>query len=160
MRNEAELALAHLKNDQKDIDDSVEDLKKALTGDGLMTRKDGIRVVDAPEAAYMIVEVMGRRSERKPGEPGPIWRDNAYYLYLRLSAGPKADAARFQSIPHEWGGSAREIRGPAVGASFWAIEIYGGVRWLMAADHAASAINNFAKSHYDMLKGRPTTSTP
>lgn len=158
-RREADLVFEHLRNTQQEIDDTVEDIRNSLTGSGLMTQKKAIRLAEAPESAEMVVEVLGRRSARSPNQPGPVWRDNTFYLYLRLSPGPRGDAERFQRIRHPWGGSAREIRGPAAGEPFWAIEIQGDLRWLIAADQAASALNEFVKMHYDALTAR-RTSTP
>lgn len=158
-RREADLIFEHLRNTQQDVDDTVEDIRKALTGSGPMTQKKAVRLVESQEAAELVVEVLGRRSDRSGYQPRPGWVDNAFFLYLRLSPGPRGDAGRFQRIRHPWGGSAREIRGPAAGEPFWAIEIQGDLRWLIAADQAASALNEFVKMHYDALTAR-RTSTP
>lgn len=95
-RAEAEAALAYLDISPKGLSDSVQDIRESLAGKGTAGVKEYAKVVDSPDLADIVVEVVGRRSAKS--DPG-LLRDNEYYVAMKISAGPRFDAARLGKIP-------------------------------------------------------------
>jgi nucleotide-binding universal stress UspA family protein len=125
-------------NQQKDIDDSVKDLKKELDG------KKILRQVASAEQADFVIEVVGRTARGNP------------LLLVNVSPGGGLDAAVMADRDLEWHNTFTskvvELHSFTAEAPFWELEFEGeGIRWLHAAQRAAGAIDKFAKENYDSL---------
>lgn len=125
-------------NQQKDIDDSVSDLKNQLD------KKEVLKQAASAEEADFVVEVAGRTVRGNP------------LLFVKVSPGGGLDAAMMADRDLEWHNTFTskvvELHSFTREAPYWELEFEGeGVRWLHAAQRAAAAIDKFAKENYDSL---------
>jgi len=128
----------------KDVSDSIQDLTGAATGkpgDGLL------HPVASPQEADLVVEVMGRRSEKAEPMVGLAAK---YGLLLRVGPGGKLDPARLDNVKvfwlDSWGpASVNEVHRYSSQEPYWTLEILATVRWTEAANQAASLLADFVR---------------
>jgi Skp family chaperone for outer membrane proteins len=139
---------------QKDLDDSVGDMKRSIQGDGMAKVKRFIRVVDRPEEADLTAEVMGRLQVGAGGLVACM--DCQYYLYLKIRPEAGVHAENLASLSPKSGGfeGARRIHQYKAEEPFWIIEAGSTGRWGNAANQAAGALNHFAEENRSVVKTR------
>lgn len=143
---EASLEYLYGTNQQKDVDDSVADLKKYLGG------KKILQQVESAEEADFVIEVIGRAQREVIGR---AQRKNSH-LYARVSPGGKMDAALLVEQDLEWlptrTGPVIEIHSYTEEEPFWEVEFEGdGILWGFASKRGAGVIDKFVKDNYDSL---------
>jgi hypothetical protein len=151
-REEAALRLESeigwLEIDERDIPDSLEDLRGAVAGKGLTQRKKILREVATPAEAHLVVEVIGRREL----EAGQKW----YRVAFKASLGGQVDPARRGS--RYWAkalrDAPRELHAFTREEPYWIVETANVGRWFNAANDAAKAVERFVKENHDALCGQ------
>jgi hypothetical protein len=149
-------------NVQKDIDDSVKDLTKALK------KKKNLRIVTDPEQAALVIEVLGRASGGADwGVIGsmPVVRTRVT-LYVRASLGPALevpkDAGEILRWHEPWNYRLSVYRVKDTEALSW--ELAAGdpsnFTWTTAAYAVAAAIDKFIKENRKILSESMLTSPP
>ncbi len=131
----------YLDADQKDVDDSAGDIKRAIAGKGMLTRaKDLVHEVAGAADADLVAEVVSRRSWKStPFQVKPDW----YYLCLKLSAGGRVDAAKFGAIGYRWPGNVAILHFPTASEPFWMLEPADKERWYDLANYCSQLLQSF-----------------
>ena len=81
-------AAATLDADPAGARDSVEDVRESLAGKGTAGVKEHVQDVAKPEEADLVVEILGRRSQKGAPEPGlTAALDDGTHVWMRISAG-------------------------------------------------------------------------
>jgi hypothetical protein len=126
---------AHDQASGRDVSDSIQDMTAAATG----TPGDGLlHPVSSPEAAHLVVEVMGRRSEKADAFTGLVAR---YGLLLRIAPGGRLDPARLARTKVFWmGANVTEVHRYSAEEPYWTLEVLGVRRWTDAATRAVSLL--------------------
>ena len=153
-RWEAEHDVELARSAQHDIDDSVADLKKALEGAGGLIRARAVKLVESRDEAVVVAEVLGRRSSQRQSVTDYRRQVNHYFVTVKLSPGPMADASRFAALKPDWPYLTRQIRAAHPDAPYWIVESEAELRWLFAADNASAAVNVFAQRAHDAVVQR------
>jgi hypothetical protein len=126
---------AKTSNDQAD---SVEDVKRGLTGAGLRSRQEHVVLVETAADAHLIVEIRGRRSTA--GSRGLFGRH--YFVLFAVKAGPKLTAQQYAAIPRNHRESGLVAR-PRPDVPEWLFEALGGGSWKVAGSVVASLVDQF-----------------
>jgi hypothetical protein len=140
---------------QKDLDDTAEDIKRSIQGEGMAKAKKHIRLVEAAEGAALRVEVMGRRKE---GSGGLVACATCYYyVYLKITPGVGFNAETFSQIAPKGGflDNVRRIHQYRADEPFWIIEAGNTGRWGNAANQGAGALNDFIEENMSALTTQP-----
>ena len=133
------------------LTDSVEDLRRGLTGAGLRSRKENVILVETPDEAQLIVELRARRDRRSAGRgliDGLAGGD--YFVLFVIKPGPKLGAEQFAAIPRTYRHQALLTR-PQPGAPEWMFEAVGKGSWKVAGSVASSIVEHFIEKNYDAL---------
>lgn len=96
---QALLTLRYLDADPAGARDSLQEVRKSLAGKGTAGVKEHVEDVAKPEEADLVVQILGRRSEKGSPEPGLIAALDDYYVWMRTSAGGRTDPARLGQVP-------------------------------------------------------------
>jgi hypothetical protein len=149
-------------NEQKDVDDSVKDLRKALL------KKKRVRLVDNLGEAMLAIEVLGRARApvREVLRFGSGSGDYAHVLSFAVAPGPRLDLPAKRAKVMEWHEAndfAITWRMHLMEIPRWEIEVahFGmmgfdvvwGYTWRSAALAAANAIDKFVKKNSNELDG-------
>jgi hypothetical protein len=135
------------------LTDSVADVKDAFVGKGIAMKREHIVVASSREEAQLLVEIDGRRSDRK-------WNlnpaDDDYYVRVRISRGPKLSEAQFAAVPpmyrYRVGGQdimRLGIAGPS--APYWRFESHAMVTWRAAGAGVANLLDDFINQNYEPM---------
>jgi hypothetical protein len=118
--------------------------------------KEYVKYVNAPELADIIVEVVGRRSNKS--DPTML-RDNQYYIAFKIKGGPEFDATRLGKVPPKYTGGGFGRR--SVKLHTWradepyiTLEAFEMLRWARVGNTASAIINTFLKDNYAALTGK------
>ncbi len=133
-----------LQLDEKDLPDSLRDLKGTVAGKDIVQRKKIIQEAASPAEAHLVVEVIGRREVDIGGR--------TYFLAWKATLGGRIDPARRAS--EYWTRAGFDVRTLHMYTSrepYWTIETLAVGRWYNTANESAKAIERFIKSHYDAL---------
>jgi hypothetical protein len=143
---------------QANLADSAEDLKKSIIGEGMSGAKENIKLVENRADAQLIVEVDGRRSSNTAGG----FRDNNYWVTVKIMPGPKLAAGTFNAVrDYRYGWSftgARAVRlaRPRDDSPWFRFEVYAEMRYGLAANGASRVLEHFIETNVDALT-RPTS---
>lgn len=154
--SQAGAAYHYLKVDPKALADSAEDIRKKLAGKGMLSReKKNVVQVATPEEADLVVEIVGRRSEKVL--PTDL-RAAYYWICFTITGGGKLDPSRLARIPRDWmrskwGRNSWKIQSYSPETPFWKLESYAEERWSDAADEASAVIDDLIETHYAVLTG-------
>lgn len=149
-------ALEYVSVDPKGVEDSAQDVRESLAGKGLVGVKENVRIVTDPDEADLVVEVVGRRSEKTL--PTQL-RADLYYVAIRISAGGKMDPKRLAAVPAKWSGSkfGRPVSKlhTATEAEPWlTLDVFGEQRWANAGNNAAGVVSDYIRAHSAILAGQ------
>lgn len=159
----AEADYAYRKVKVEGLTDSVEDIRKAIAGEGLSGEKNQIRVVNTADEAQLIVEINGRRSSSSGATGGLMaLRDDQFYISFLVKAGPKLPAGRFANVPRTYrlrgmGATVYRLGVPKSDALWWRFEAYGTMKWGSAANGASKLVEDFIQKNYDAMMAPATT---
>jgi hypothetical protein len=135
------------------LSDSVQDVKDALVGKGIAAKREHIALASSREDAQLVVEIDGRRSDRK-------WTlnpaDDDFYVRVRISRGPKLPEAQFAAVPpmYRYRTAGVDIMrlgiaGPST--PYWRFESHGMMSWHMAGSGVANLVDDFINRNYDAM---------
>lgn len=139
------------------LSDSVEDIKRAVAGEGLAGQKSGVTIVQTRDEAQLIIEVNGRRSGKSGLQGGMIGlKDDQYWISFLLKPGPKLSNDRFDAVPRDYRLSSRRysvvrLAAPRPDSRQWRFEAYNTQRWSMVANAVSILIEDFIAKNYDAM---------
>lgn len=96
-----------------------------------------------PEEADLVVEILGRRSQKGAPEPGLTAALDDYYVWMRISAGGRTDPARLGQVPLTWPGTARLVHSWTDAEPYWELEVTREGRWANVGNEVSRVLNNF-----------------
>jgi hypothetical protein len=138
-----------LENTQKDLDDTVADMKRTILGEGVPKPKKYLNLVGTPEEADLVVEVMSRKREGVPGLVACV--DCTYFVYLKVTPAVEIDTTKLgMVVPENFG--VRRIHQYRSDEPFWIIEASSLARWGHAANQAAGALNKFVEENIGVFQ--------
>jgi hypothetical protein len=145
----------YIRVEPEGLRDSAQDIIDSLAGKGIAGHKENVITVPTAEEADLVVEVVGRRSEKTM--PTQI-RDDQYFVSFTIAAGGKMDPARLALIPRnwrlkKWGYPGWKLQSYSPEAPYWRFETYGDQRWSNAGNVASVLIEKFIEENYDALTG-------
>ncbi len=146
------LELESLDVKQKDLDDTVGDIKRSIQGEGMAKVKKYIRLVETPEEADLTAEVLGRRKE---GGGGLVaCADCSYFVYLKVTPEAGIRSENLGGLAPKTGFlvGVRRIHQYQDQEPFWILEAASTGRWGNAANQGAGALNNFIEDNQTVLK--------
>ena len=134
------------------VDDSVDDIKEAIAGKGLATRREHIVVVPSSAEADLVVEIEGRRMKGSWEAPTSSER----MIRISITRGPRLSEKQFAAVPYLYVGrspgyTTRRISGPRPDAPQWRFEVIAPLAFNTAAKAAAGLIDDFIAAHYDAM---------
>lgn len=143
---------------QSGLSDSAEDIKKSIVGEGMAGAKENVKLVQSPDEAQLIVEVVGRRSAKTL--PTQL-RADQYFVSFVIKPGPKLPPATFVAASKDYRfrrflKPAWRLHAPKPDAPFARFDAYGDQRWGVAANTASAVVEDFIAKNYDALT-RATT---
>jgi len=142
-----ESEIGWLRLEERDIADSLEDVRGAVRGKGVTQRKKVVEEAPTPAEAHLVVEVVGRRVVE-----GPNW----YVVAFKASLGGKVDAARRGSA--HWTKAAWDapflLHTFTPEEPYWMLESADVGRWFNAANDVAKAVERFVSDNHDALAGQ------
>jgi hypothetical protein len=152
----AEAELDYLDIGPNGSSDSAQDIRESLAGMGTAGAKAYMKHVNDPKLADIVVEVVGRRSNKS--DP-TLQRDNQYYVAFKIRGGPKFDASRLGKVPQKYtgGGLGRRtvtLHSWSAKEPYITLEASEMMRWGNAGNAAAAIINAFLKDNYAALTGK------
>jgi len=163
---EAEELVAELNADwvyrrhQQNLADSVADIKRAVAGIGVGA-KENVLIVPSLNDAQLVVEVVGRRSERNslaalPGSKSD--QDNEFWILFNVKAGPKLPADRFAAVPRDYRllrvrYNVARLAAPRPDSTQWRFEAHNYNEWFHAGNAVAILIEDFIARNYDAMTG-------
>ena len=149
---------AYRKVKQEGLNDTVEDIRKSIVGDGVAGKKEFITLVNSADDAQLIVEVNGRRSGSSGSQPGlMIVRDDLFWISFFVKPGPKLAADRFAAVPNSYrlrrfGYQVWRLSIPRPDHPEWRFEAHSMQRWGAAANVASVLVEDFIGKNYDAMQ--------
>lgn len=140
---QALLKLRYLDADPAGARNSVEDVRESLAGKGTAGVKEHVQDVAKPEEADLVVEILGRRSQKGAPEPGLTAALDDYFVWMRISAGGRTDSARLGQVPLTWPGTARLVHSWTDAEPYWELEVTREGRWANVGNEVSRVLNNF-----------------
>jgi hypothetical protein len=141
----------HTKPDS--LTSTVEDVKEALVGKGIASKREHVIVASSKEEAQLVVEIDGRRSDRK-FNLNPA--DDDFFVRVRISRGPKLSDAQFAAVPpmYRFRAAGQDIMrlgnaGPTT--PYWRFESHGMITWRAAGAGVANLLDDFINRNYDAM---------
>jgi hypothetical protein len=129
---------------QKDLDDSVEDITRAIGGKGLDRKKKSISVVENRDQAHLLVEILDR------------WAiADAYIVAARISPGEGLRSDQLEGISPK-SGFGRKInlrQDYRAEEPYWISECPAAGRWKNAAACVSGTIDAFIEDNRAVLMG-------
>lgn len=157
----AQADYAYRKVKQEGLQDSAEDIRKSIVGDGMAGKKEWIHLVSSREEADVVVEVNGRRSGYSGASGGLLaLRDDQFWISVLVKPGPKLAADRFAAVPRTYrfrraGYQAWRLALPRPESPEWRFEAFGHQRWGSAANVVSVLVEDFIGKHYDLMAAGP-----
>lgn len=136
---------------QKDLDDTAEDIKRSIQGEGFAKVKKYIRLVETREEADLTAEVICRIREGVPGLLACV--DCDYYVYIKLYPEAGVNAANMSQVSPK---GVRRIHQYREEEPYWIIEAWSQGKWGNAANQGAGSLNNFIEENQSVLKTKST----
>jgi len=145
----ARFELEYLGGIQKDVDDSLEDIQRAIAGKGLPKEKKLTQLVESQEKAHLVVEILCRR--QKKNNWSLTGRD--YVIAIKLSPGKALSSSPFDEIIPESGAGRQVLMVHAFREEepYWILECVSNDRWSNAANAVAGTVNEFIKDNQKVL---------
>jgi hypothetical protein len=152
----AEATLAYLDVSPNGLSDSAQDIRESLAGKATAGAKGHVKYVNDPKLADIVVEVVGRRSNKS--DP-TVLRDDQYHVAFKIRAGPNFDASRLGKVPPKYTGDGSGRRSVTIHSwsakePYVTLEASDTMRWASAGNAAAAIINTFLKDNYAALTGK------
>lgn len=130
---------------QKDLDDSLEDIREAIQGKGLSRKHESISLVESEERAHLIVEILDRASFK--------FGDNKV-LAVKISP---AETHRFEALEYVGPKESNNVRVRHAFSEeepYWIMECSAhGNMWRNTAAMVAGVLNTFIKEHRPFFMG-------
>ena len=127
----------------KDLDDSVEDIMRAIQGKGLERKKKWISLVENRDQAHLLVEIVYRRKFRE-----------FRVLAVRISPVEAFRSNRFDDIGPKESSVVKVRHTYRHGEPYWILECgAGGSMWRNAASVVAGRLNMFIEDNRAVLMG-------
>jgi hypothetical protein len=135
------------------LTDTVGDVKDALAGKGIAFKREHVVVASSREEAQLVVEVDGRRSDRK-WSLNPA--DDDFYVRVRISRGPKLSEAQFAAVPAMYrfriaGQDIMRLGVANASTPYWRFESHAMVTWRAAGSGVANLLDDFINRNYDAM---------